>query len=329
MRRARPRDRRARSPTRWPQTPYDPTGYRDALADADAADGATGVHDRAAGVVPARPACCSGCSRRCTRSSPTRPTGRSRDLPLAERVARLRDPEVRAALLAEEPATATRSPRALMIALGPDLPARRPARLRAARRDERRRRRRARGPPPEEVVLDWLLERDGKALLFAPLASYVDGDHDAIREMMTPPAHRPRALRRRRALRPDLRRVSMPTYLLTHWVRDRTPRRAHPARAGGAPADAAHGRGVRLRRPRHARARASGPTSTSSTSTACACTRPRWSSTSRPAAAASCSASTATRRPSCAGEVTFDDGEPTGARPGRLVRAAGRAAAAL
>src|SRR5207247_1386051 len=40
------------------------------------------------------------------------------------------------------------------------------------------------GRSPEAVVLDWLLERDGTALLFAPLASYVDFDHEAIREMM-------------------------------------------------------------------------------------------------------------------------------------------------
>ena len=48
-----------------------------------------------------RPACCSACSRRCTRSSPTRRTAALADLPLAERVAELREPEVRAALLAE------------------------------------------------------------------------------------------------------------------------------------------------------------------------------------------------------------------------------------
>ena len=40
------------------------------------------------------------------------------------------------------------------------------------------------GERPQEVVLDWLLEREGKALLFAPLASYVHGDHEAIREML-------------------------------------------------------------------------------------------------------------------------------------------------
>ena len=38
---------------------------------------------------------------------------------------------------------------------------------------------RARVARPQEVALDWLLERDGKAFLFAPLASYVDHDHEA------------------------------------------------------------------------------------------------------------------------------------------------------
>ena len=103
----------------------------------------------------------------------THPTYRAiADLPLAERVARLREPEVRAALLAEDADTSNRIAVTLMTAVGPDVPARRPARLRAAAVEpasaavaEREGRR------PEEVVLDWLLERDGKALLFAPLAS--------------------------------------------------------------------------------------------------------------------------------------------------------------
>src|SRR5207237_10783636 len=74
---------------------------------------------------------------------------------------------------------------------------------------------------PQEVALDWLLEREGAALLFAPLASYVEQNHDAIREMMTHPrtilglsdggAHC--------GLVCD---ASMPTFLLTHWVPDRS-----------------------------------------------------------------------------------------------------------
>jgi ABC-type glycerol-3-phosphate transport system permease component len=40
---------------------------------------------------------------------------------------------------------------------------------------------------PEEVALDLLLEQDGEALIFAPLASYVDRDHEVIRELITHP----------------------------------------------------------------------------------------------------------------------------------------------
>src|SRR3546814_12333190 len=40
------------------------------------------------------------------------------------------------------------------------------------------------GRSPQEVVLDWLLENDGKAFLFAPLASYVHHNLDAVREMI-------------------------------------------------------------------------------------------------------------------------------------------------
>src|SRR3546814_18504086 len=43
------------------------------------------------------------------------------------------------------------------------------------------------GRSPQEVVLDWLLENDGKAFLFAPLASSVHTNLDAVREMMTDP----------------------------------------------------------------------------------------------------------------------------------------------
>ena len=176
------------SPTRWPRRRTRPTAYRDALADAERVDGRAALDIVPAGAVPADRDAVRARSRRCTRSSPTRPTGALADLPLAERVARLREPEVRAALLAEEPATDNPIARGLMPRVGPDVPPRRPARLRAdpssrASRPPAEREGRA----PEEVVLDWLLERDGEALLFAPLASYVDRDHEAIREMIIHP----------------------------------------------------------------------------------------------------------------------------------------------
>ena len=207
------------------------------------------------------PACCSGCSRRCTRSSPTRRTGSS---PTSARraVRQLRQPEVRAPLARRGAGHRQRDRPHPDVALGPDLPARRSARLRARAGEQRRRARPSReGRRPQEVVLDWLLERDGRALLFAPLASYVDGDHDAIREMMTHPTHGPRPLRRRRPLRAHLRRqhADLPAHPLGARP---APRRTPAARAGRAPADRAHRGDLRLHRSGRRSSRASAPTST-------------------------------------------------------------------
>ena len=82
----------------------------------------------------------------------------------------------------------------------------------AAARDGRR---------PEEVVYDWLLERDGRQLLFAPLANYVDANFDALREMMLHP-RTVLGLSDGGAHCGLICDASMPTYLLTHWVRDRS-----------------------------------------------------------------------------------------------------------
>ncbi|HJR26902.1 MAG TPA: amidohydrolase family protein, partial [Acidimicrobiales bacterium] len=152
----------------------------------------------------------------------THPTYRAlADRPLAERVARLRDPEVRAALVAEEPFTKNPIARGLMqrwdqmFPLG-DPPEYEPpssASVAAAAARE--------GRAPQEVVLDWLLEQDGKAFLFAPLASYVHHNLDAIHEMISDPTT-VLGLSDGGAHCGLICDVSMPTYLLTHWVNGRT-----------------------------------------------------------------------------------------------------------
>jgi len=58
-------------------------------------------------------------------------------------------------------------------------------------------------------------------LLFAPLASYVHTDHEAIREMITHP-NTILGLSDGGAHCGLICDASMPTTLLTHWVRDRT-----------------------------------------------------------------------------------------------------------
>ncbi len=77
------------------------------------------------------------------------------------------------------------------------------------------------GREPQAVVLDWLLEDDGDALLFSPLGSYVDHDHEAIREMILHPSSI-LGLSDGGAHCGLICDASFPTYLLTHWTRDRT-----------------------------------------------------------------------------------------------------------
>lgn len=201
------------------QVPWNKTGYRDALADAEQLRG-EGVDIRP--QVSCRPTGMLFGLQSSLHPFMTHPTYRAlAGLPLGERVARLSAPEVRERLVAEQPDAG--SPIAVMLMsrfdqmfrLGepPDYepdPATSVAAV-AARR----------GRPASAVALDWLLESGGTALVFAPLASYVDGNLDAIREMMT----HPRAvlgLSDGGAHCGLICDASMPTYLLTHWVRGRT-----------------------------------------------------------------------------------------------------------
>ncbi len=142
-------------------------------------------------------------------------------LPLAERVARLRDPEFRSNLLTEAPQTNAVAATYLatnwkgMFRLGSDCdyePTPDSSVEATAARE---------GRTPQDVVLDWLLEDDGKALLFSPLGSYVDGDHEAIRTMLEHPASAV-GLSDGGAHCGLICDASFPTYLLTHWTRDRT-----------------------------------------------------------------------------------------------------------
>src|SRR5581483_295891 len=298
------------------QAPYAPEAWREALAEAQRLN-AEGMH-----IVPqvsCRPTGMLFGLQSSLHPFITHPTYRAlADLPLAERVARLRDPQVRAALVAEEPSTGNPIARGLMQRWGqifplgdpPDYEPPASASVEAAAARE--------GRTPQDLVLDWLLEREGKALLFAPLASYVDFDHNALMEMMTNPGT-VLGLSDGGAHCGLICDASMPTFLLTHWVRDRSRGERLPlelavhlqtgrtARVYGftdrgvlepgkrADINVVDLEGLRLYEPemvhdlpaggRRLVQRVDGYTHTV-----------------------------------LAGQVTFEDGKPTGARPGRLVR---------
>ena len=140
-------------------------------------------------------------------------------LPLAERVARLRTPDVRTAILAEEPTPGGFV--ALMLAslhklfpLGdpPDYePAPESAVAAVAARE---------GRPPMEVLYDLMLARDGHELLYLPILDYAAGNLDAVREMLIHPAT-VLGLGDGGAHCGVLCDASLPTFMLTHWARDR------------------------------------------------------------------------------------------------------------
>ncbi len=201
------------------QSPLDPRAFTDAL---DEAESLRAHGHRVVPQVPSRPTGMLFGLQSSFHPFMAHPSYRALwDAPLAERVGRLRDEAFRARLLAEEPQT--RSSTALYLAtnwtgifrLGADCdyePSPDSSVAATAGRE---------GRSPWEVVLDWLLEDGGKALLFSPLGSYVDGDHEAIRSMIAHPASAI-GLSDGGAHCGLICDASFPTYLLTHWARDRT-----------------------------------------------------------------------------------------------------------
>jgi N-acyl-D-aspartate/D-glutamate deacylase len=145
-------------------------------------------------------------------------------LPLAERVARMRDPALRARILAEPlnalpdriPAfivdVLARLDRVFPLGDPPEYEPRPEASIagRAVRL----------GVDPLALMYDLLLERDGRELLFAPAANFVDGDYEATLAMLRHP-HTVVGLGDGGAHCGSICDGSYPTYLLTHWTRDR------------------------------------------------------------------------------------------------------------
>jgi len=79
---------------------------------------------------------------------------------------------------------------------------------------------RKRGADPLATMYDLMLESDGTAMLMMPFFNYVEGNHDAIHEMMS---HRAAVsgLSDGGAHCGLICDASYPTFLLTHWARDR------------------------------------------------------------------------------------------------------------
>ena len=144
-------------------------------------------------------------------------------LPLAERVARLRQPALRAQLLAElaqageqgrDPLVPRKDAFDRIYAFGdpPDYEPPPEASVSAIAAQ--------RGLSPAETAYEMMLADEGRAFLFAPFANYADGNLDACHDMLAHP-NTVLGLGDGGAHVSIISDGSFPTYLLTHWGRDR------------------------------------------------------------------------------------------------------------
>lgn len=78
----------------------------------------------------------------------------------------------------------------------------------------------ARNEPVLSVIYDAMLEQDGEALLYFPVYNYTGMNLDAVHEMLTHPRALP-GLSDGGAHVGTICDASMPTFLMTHWARDR------------------------------------------------------------------------------------------------------------
>jgi N-acyl-D-aspartate/D-glutamate deacylase len=142
------------------------------------------------------------------------------DLPLDERVAAMRKPDVRARILGESDvpghpfAMQMTARRAELLRLG------NPPNYEPDPSEQFARRAAATGQSVDEIAYDELLENNGRALLYMPVTNYVHGNLDTTLTMMRHP-HTVIGLGDGGAHVGMICDAAYPTFVLAHWTRDR------------------------------------------------------------------------------------------------------------
>ena len=148
-------------------------------------------------------------------------------LSFPELVTRLREPAVRDAILSEADLPPNRSvlfdsmSKAIQLQLHKVYVLGDPPNYEPTREQSVKAIAEARNADPLGLLYDLLLEQDGHAMLMLPIFNYTDANLDAVREMFTHPAG-VAGLGDGGAHCGMICDASIPTFLLTHWVRDRT-----------------------------------------------------------------------------------------------------------
>ena len=142
-------------------------------------------------------------------------------LPFAERLGKLRDPELRAKVIAQTPFSFGEfedfiiSSFHKMYRLG-DPPNYEPDPSQAATAIAART-----GSSPQAVVWDWLMENDGRGIVYFPIFGYADENLDTVRTLLQHPRTR-LGLGDGGAHCGAICDASIQTFMLTHWGRDRS-----------------------------------------------------------------------------------------------------------
>ena len=243
-------------------------------------------------------------------------------LPLAERVRRLSDPALRAALFGEQPGDAEVFDRESLMDYDNMFPVGDIIDYEPRMEDSIGATARRNGLRPQEVALDHLLRKGGSGLIYVPFMNYIDRNLDVAREMLVHPLTLS-GLSDGGAHVGLISDVSFPTSNLTLWTRDRVrgPKVGLPEMVRMQTYDTASWMGLADRGRVAAGLRADLNVIDYDALTLYA-PEVRWDLPGggrrlvQPA-----SGYVAT---TVAGEVTYREGEPTGALPGRLLRSTSR-----
>ena len=204
------------------QTSFDPEGYKTLLAGLESANAAglpmkAQVATRPVGVL-------LGLELTINPFSHYPAYREIAELDLKDRVARLKDPAFRARLFQQRPddsvrgvlAVFSRRPSFARLYLLSDRPDYEPTADSSVTAVAA-----GRGVMPEEVALDHMLSNDGRGMLYMPILNYVDGSLGSTFTMLNHPDALP-GLSDGGAHVGMICDGSFPTTLLTHWTRDRT-----------------------------------------------------------------------------------------------------------
>ncbi len=141
-------------------------------------------------------------------------------LPFEQRLEKMRDPEIRAKLLSEQPQSDSTIALQVLDSFGHMFPLGDEPNYEPSSDDSLEAIAKRKGVTPQELAYDILLEDDGRGFIYLPLLNYAQFNLDHVYEMMKHPYTR-LSLSDGGAHCGVICDASYTTFMLTHWARDR------------------------------------------------------------------------------------------------------------